>query len=256
MYFLRKILNNPNFISKCELNTIQMLKVTNDLHSNPKIDVSVKIPTNGNYDEYVNSNYSETTEFLICPTDAIDIQKFKIDNQKCIECLLCPYLSSSIKFEESKSFETFLNYTKSDKKFLTMWIGQSVKVSSSEIQCAFEVKVTGGSRAKRIPLFLNIEGKIVILKVVDSYKDIEYGLISLEETENLIKSHKQTIPKKIIVPNESKEKINEKLQQTILNLKQNHNFDVVSIDSIWNTLKNGISEKQINWKDIFFPKED
>ena len=144
-----------------------------------------------------------------------------------------------------------MEFVNSDKKYLTKWIGQVISTSNSEIKCGFDVKIQSGSRTKRIPLLIIIENKPLILKVVDSFKDIEYGVLSLEEIEEGIKQHDLQLPEKIIVTNEIRIKYDEELQEMVTKLKEKHNFELVFAESIWNTVKEGWLATQVEWKKIF-----
>jgi hypothetical protein len=231
-----------------------MLKISKKFTS--KITFIMSIYKNGNYVDYVKGKYPEPEDVLICPTEAIDSDEIEIDSEKCIECLLCPYRFSSeiIEYSEENSFEKFLEFVDSDKKFTTKWIGQAITLSDNNVKCGFEVKIFGGSRSKRIPLLIMIDKKPIILKVVNSFKDIEYGLLHLEEIESLIITNKLPVPSKVIVVNEENSRFDNDLQKIVTKLKETHDFDLVFIETVWNGLKNAISGNSIDWKKIFFPK--
>lgn len=208
---------------------------------------------NGSYSDYLEEKYPEPEEILVCPTDALDIYDKEIDTEKCVECLLCPYFlpPKTIEYSEEYSLKKFLNFVNLDKQYLTKWIGQVISASNNEIKCGFEVKIEGGSRIKRIPLLMIINKKPVILKVVDSFKDIEYGVMSLQEIEEIIKQNDLPLPMKIIVTNEIQTKYNEKLQIMVNKLKEKYNFELVFVENIWNVLKKGWLDERVEWKKIF-----
>ena len=232
-----------------------MLKIAKKTGS--KITSIMSIYKNGSYTDYLNEKYPEPEDALICPTDAINSDEMEIDSEKCIECLICPYLFTSgmIEYSEENSFKKFLDFVNFDKKFITKWIGQAITLSDNDTKCGFEVKISGGSRSKRIPLLIMIDKKPIILKVVKSFKDIEYGILNLEEIEQIIITNGLQIPTKIIIVNEENSQFNEDLQQIVKKLKESHDFDIVFIETIWNSLKNGLSKNFIDWKEIFFPED-
>lgn len=229
-----------------------MLKII----KNKNFDFKTIMPIykNGNYRDFVKKQFSLTEDILLCPTDAIDIEQGQIDNKKCIDCLLCPYFlpTEIIEFSDKDSFKRFSDFVNSDKKYLTKWIGQIVTASNNQIKCGYEIKIDSGSRTKRIPLLLLFEEKTSILKVVDSFKDVEYGIINLEEIENAIIQNNFLMPTKIIVVNQMKNNYSEKLQDTVKKLREKHSFELIFIEDIWDVAKNGISTRTVEWKKIFF----
>jgi len=231
-----------------------MLKITKK--SEFKFNSIISINKNGGYDDHIKKKYLQSEDILVCPTDAINLDEIKIDSKKCVECLLCPYFfpSGMIEYSEEDSFRIFLEFVNLDNTYLTKWIGQALISSNTEIRCGFEVKIDGGSRSKRIPLLIIIDNRPIILKIVDSFKDIEYGILSLDEIENIIIQNNLQIPKKIIVVNEIKTKFDEVLQKPVDILKEKHNFKMIFIETIWESLKNGMSEKSVEWKKIFLPE--
>jgi Pyruvate/2-oxoacid:ferredoxin oxidoreductase delta subunit len=218
-----------------------------------KFNSTIPIFKNCNYSDFLKGKYPEPEDVLVCPTDALDIDQKEISLEKCVECLLCPYYlpSKTIKYSEENSLEKFMEFVNSDKKYLTKWIGQAISTSNSDIKCGFDVKIQSGSRTKRIPLLIIIENKPLILKVVDSFKDIEYGVLSLEEIEEGIKQYDLQLPGKIIVTNEIRTKYDEELQEMVTKLKEKHNFELIFAESIWNTVKEGWLATQVEWKKIF-----
>ena len=218
-----------------------------------KFNSTIPIFKNCNYSDFLKGKYPKPENVLVCPTDALDIDQKEISLEKCVECLLCPYYlpAKTITYSRENSLEKFMEFVNSDKKYLTKWIGQAIATSNNNIKCGFDVKIQGGSRTKRIPLLIIIENKPLILKVVDSFKDIEYGVLRLEEIEEVIKQYDLPIPKKIIVTNEIRIKYNKKLQEIVNKFKEEHNFELVFAESIWNTVKEGWLEPQLDWKKIF-----
>lgn len=231
-----------------------MLKIIKKI--DPSFNGKMGILKNGTYLDYLDATYPNPEDILICPTDAIDLNNSVIDSEKCIECMICPYFFSSqtIEYSEKNSFQKFSESVTSDKKYLTTWISQIITMSDGEMKCGLEVKIKANSRIKCIPLLITFNKKSIILKVVNSFKDIEYGLSNLEDINDIIKKYDLPSPQKIIVVNEIKTKYNLRVQKSINKLKEKSDFELIFIENIWNELKNGLSDKSINLENIFFSK--
>jgi len=225
------------------------------LHPNITKFATKIIQINGNYEDFLLSKKVRDEEVLICPTDALQLDKNKIDKEKCVDCFLCAHNCPPkvVEFqEEEDSFKKFLNYINSDKKFLTKWIGLSILATSDKVRCGFEVKISGGQREKRIPLLLMLDNQPLILKVVNSYKDIESGILLLNDINELIKESGFDAAEKIVIPNESLTDLNGRITKSIESLKTKFSFRLISLEILWNASKQALDAGKIDWKKIFF----
>lgn len=234
-----------------------MLQIRSDLTNTfPNITkfATKTIQINGNYEDFLLSKNLRNEEVLICPTDALLLDKNKIDEEKCIDCLLCAHYCPPklVEFkEEIDSFEKFLNYINSDKKFLTKWIGLFFLATSINGRCGFEVKIQGGQREKRIPLLLILDNKPLILKVVNSFKDIESGILLLNDINELILEKGFDTAEEIVIPNESSKNIDDRITDSIKSLKAKFDFQLISLDTLWDAAKQGIESEKVDWKRLF-----
>lgn len=220
----------------------------------PSEFLSKLIFVNGEYSDYLTKKKLTEEEIILCPTDAIDSNKNKIDSDKCVECLLCAHACSNsmIMFgEETLSFRKFLEYCKTDKKFLTRWIGLTISIIDKNVTTGYEVKVVGGSREKRIPLLLITKDKPFLVKVVDNYKDLERGILLLNDINELIIESGHKPASVIIVPKESTGGLNLRTKKSIIALHQKYKFNLLSLDSLWNFSKNRLENKPSDWKRLF-----
>ena len=218
---------------------------------------SVPIHIGGFYKEFLKMKSKRNENILICPTDALLLQENKIDGDKCIECLLCAHICPSkvVEFkEESSSLKQFIDYSNSDKKFVATWLSLVISSTSSRCSVGFELKVIGGRREKRIPLVIIIENEPLICKVIDSYKDVEKGVLLLNDIGDLIARSGLKPPKKIIVPNESSRSYSEnrRVRKSINALQSKYDFTLISLEFLWKKAKDSIPEGNIDWKAILF----
>lgn len=217
---------------------------------------SVLIRNGGFYHEFLDDKNNNKEEVLICPTDALLLQENKIDDEKCVECLLCAHICPSkvVEFqEESTSLKKFLDYSKTDKKFVLRWISL-VLFGTNNCTIGYELKVEAGRREKRIPLSVLIDNEPFVFKVVESYKDIERGILTLNDINDLISKSGLKLPTKIIIANESLNEYskNDRVKKSIQTLLSEHDFKIISLEFLWKKAKNSILEDKIDWKTILF----
>lgn len=212
------------------------------------------ILVDGTYINFLNKRNMRCEDILTCPTDALELDKHRVNQERCVDCLLCAYSCKKfINFqEESDSFIKFAKYIMSDKKFLTTWLGLVFTGNSQNNLCGFEVKVKGGYRYKKIPLLMIINKKPIIVKVVNSFNDIEHGINVLTDIVELIKKNNYRIPKIVIVPMTIHENNDELVNEHIAMLKQENNFKILTIKEAWKVLKDKIDGKEPNLEKMFF----
>ena len=212
------------------------------------------ILVDGTYINFLNKENIRCEEIMTCPTDALELDKHMVNQEKCVDCLLCAYSCKEfINFqEESNSFTKFANYVIKDKRFLAIWLGSTFTSNSQNDLCGFEVKITGGYRCKRIPLLMIINKKPIIVKIVNSFKDIEHGVNALTDIVELIKKNNYRIPKLVIVPMAIHDNIDESTNEHIELLKQKNNFKILTIKEAWKILKDKVDGKEPNLEKIFF----
>jgi len=119
---------------------------------------------------------------LICPTNAIDIEKKKILTQ-CIDCGLCWIQNKDkiIKTSDQPNYSSFKDYILKDKMFIYKWICLSISEFSG-----INIKSTGFSRTKRIPLLVINGDTVYFFKSVRDIGDIESANLELEDILSLI----------------------------------------------------------------------
>tara|TARA_Y100001949_G_C15868032_1_gene278216 strand:+ start:60 stop:629 length:570 start_codon:yes stop_codon:yes gene_type:complete len=153
------------------------------------------------------------------------------------------------KFTNETTFDEFLEYTK--KQNFYHWIGTTIKKIDSEHQVGYEVKIEGGSRPKRIPMIIIFQNKPIICKIVDSYKDIESGLLNLTDTNDLIRNAGFDSANIVIIPIETEKSIVDKRTTIMIeNLRKEHEFTLISLEKLWNTSKINLSGKYVDLQKI------
>tara|TARA_Y100000310_G_C20471146_1_gene710096 strand:- start:102 stop:809 length:708 start_codon:yes stop_codon:yes gene_type:complete len=213
-----------------------------------------KINVNCEYEDFVKKREISDQETLVCPTDAIDIFTPQIIDEKCIECLLCLHYfpKNSINFNDESSFDVFSRYVKKEKKFLTQWIGFTLKKLNLKYSIAYEVKISGGSRPKRIPLVILYEDKTIIFKVVNTYKDIESTLLNLQDVNELIIMAGFAPARIVLVPNETNSCLDNRTKKTIQLVQSKNDFLLITIEELWELSKNIIEQKNTNLHEKLF----
>ena len=152
---------------------------------------------------------------------------------------------NTLKLEDS----SFSNFMKNDKKLLTFWVGSILKSLNEQYSIGCEIKVSGGSRSNRIPLTVMFQKKVVIFKIVNTYKDISSGLLKMQDIVKLIKKENLPEPKIIIIP--MNYEFDKKIKKTIDSLSQNPNFSCISIKELSSLSKNSIKNKNIFHEKLF-----
>ena len=112
---------------------------------------------------------------LLCPTNAIDIEKKKISD-KCIDCGVCwaNNRHKIMKDMKTPNYEAFKSYIVKEKMFIYKWLGLILSDYSG-----INIKSTGFSRTKRIPFIVKRENVLYIFKSIRDIADIENGTITL-----------------------------------------------------------------------------
>lgn len=203
------------------------------------------------YKDYVYGDETRFVDFLICPTDAVDMIQMEISDVKCVECLLCKYSPISDNTSNSKNmqFKKFYEYVRKDNEYLTKWIGQIFTIYGKNTKCGFDIKIKFGSREKRIQLLVIIDTKPIIIKIVKSFKDIERGVLKLEEIVKVLEQDNMPTPKIIITVNDLKTNYTKRLQNVINKFMENHDFQLIYVETFWNVVKNN-SNEFIDWNKI------
>ena len=148
-----------------------------------------------------------------------------------------------------ETFDEFLEYAKKENFY--HWIGTTIKKIDSEHQVGYEVKIEGGSRPKRVPMVIILENKPIICKIVDSYKDIESGLLNLTDTNDLIRNAGFDSANIVIIPIETEKSIVDKRTTIMIeNLRKEHEFTLISLEKLWNTSKINLSGKYVDLQKI------
>ena len=124
-----------------------------------------------------------------------------------------------------ETFDEFLEYAKKENFY--HWIGTTIKKIDSKCQVGYEVKIEGGSRPKRVPMVIILENKPIICKIVDSYKDIESGLLYLSDVNNLIGNAGFDSPAFAIIPTEKKETVSERTLSWIEGIRNKYEFTFI-----------------------------
>jgi len=129
----------------------------------------------------VNGTY-QTTEILICPTQAISITDNAIDNSRCIACGICKKLfpDAIVYSPEKGDVLKFIDYCNVHKMFVYKWL-----CLSSYNLSGIEIFIKGFSRSKRIPL-VNLVGKRVrFTKSAYSIRELEKAKAELNDMVDL-----------------------------------------------------------------------
>jgi hypothetical protein len=96
-----------------------------------------------------------------------------------------------------------------------------------------------------------LENKAIICKIVDSYKDIESGLLNLTDTNDLIRNAGFDSANIVIIPIETEKSIVDKRTTIMIeNLRQEHEFTLISLEKLWNTSKINLSGKYVDLQKI------
>ena len=154
------------------------------------------------------------------------------------------------KFTNETTFDEFLEYTK--KQNFYHWIGTTIKKIDSEHQVGYEVKIEGGSRPKRIPMIIIFQNKPIICKIVDSYKDIESGLLYLSDVNNLIGNAGFDSPAFAIIPTEKKETVSERTLSWIEGIRNKYEFTLISLEDLWNISSSILAGEFVDLKKVIF----
>ena len=155
-------------------------------------------------------------KIIICPTNAIDIEKKEITN-KCIDCGLCWVKNKNIisKLDSIPNFEVYKNFLLKNKMFFYKWFSIILNEYSG-----IEIKSLGYSRTKRIP-FVIIKNKIIYFtKIIKEEEDTDKAEYQLEEYISLIQGEiKKYKPIKMIIILEKTRKLFYNEDKIILPLK-------------------------------------
>jgi len=215
------------------------------------------IAIGGSFNSFIDSSITRSSEVLICPTGALQLSESRIDLNTCVECLLCCFTSPEkvVRFvEELGSFKKFNNYCIDNPTFVTYWVAILLSSTKNNAKVGIEVKVGGGSREKRIPLLSVIDDKATLWKVAKSPKNVERAALALNDISELVNQSGGNKPSKIVILIESSEK--NKSHDMILKFFEaktgEHNFKLITLEYLWNVVKNWISTNSIDWDTTLF----
>jgi len=129
----------------------------------------------------VNGTY-QTTEILICPTQAISITDNAIDNSRCIACGICKKLfpDAIVYSPEKGDVLKFIDYCNVHKMFVYKWL-----CLSSNNLSGIEIFIKGFSRSKRIPLVNLIGKRVRFTKSAYSIRELEKAKAELNDMVDL-----------------------------------------------------------------------
>lgn len=146
--------------------------------------------------DFINRTAS-SSEIVLCPTNAIDITKKQIIQDRCIHCGICWIKGPScIKFDGIYNKNSFLDYCKKEKTFVYTWLSLLLSDYSGT-----NIKSVGFSRTKRIPLMIITNDKIVyIVKASRTSKDVEMAYNELEDIIMLSKNNLDSFKIRKLIP--------------------------------------------------------
>lgn len=129
----------------------------------------------------LNGTY-QTTEILICPTQAISVTDNAIDNSRCIACGICKKLfpDAIVYSPEKGDVLKFIDYCNVHKMFVYKWL-----CLSSNNLSGIEIFIKGFSRSKRIPLVNLIGKRVRFTKSAYSIRELEKAKAELNDMVDL-----------------------------------------------------------------------
>lgn len=128
-------------------------------------------------------NSSKPKKVILCPTNAIDIDNKEM-SEKCIDCGVC-WVNNTQKIEKmanTPDYNSFKSYMLKEKMFVYKWLSLILSDYSG-----INIKSTGFSRTKRIPLIAKEERTLYIFKSIRNIADFDDANYELDDMAGLIK---------------------------------------------------------------------
>ena len=215
---------------------------------------SLSIVNGEEYSKFI-ANNSKLESYLVCPTDALQLNNCKIEPDLCIECLLCYFASPpgliDVKLNPD-SLNGFLQYCMNDSKFAIRWLAIFFQSSDPKSRCGLEIKIDGGARNRRIPLVHHFEQGLAIWKVADTNKDIEKAALALTDIRDSIRDINDLPTPRCFVglTQEASKYVND--GRTIPFLEEHtkqRDYSIVSLEYLWKIATSTINResKFIEW---------
>ena len=114
------------------------------------------------------------------------------------------------------------------------------------------VDIISASLAFFLTLVIILENKPIICKIVDSYKDIESGLLYLSDVNNLIGNAGFDSPAFAIIPTEKKETVSERTLSWIEGIRNKYEFTLISLEDLWNISSSILAGEFVDLKKVIF----
>jgi len=145
------------------------------------LSVTTTIIQNVELTALFNGTY-QTTEILICPTQAISVTDNAIDNSRCIACGICKKLfpDAIVYSPEKGDALKFIDYCNVHKMFVYKWL-----CLSSYNLSGIEIFIKGFSRGKRIPLVNMVGKRVRFTKSAYSIRELEKAKAELNDMVDL-----------------------------------------------------------------------
>ena len=152
-----------------------MFKIIND-NSNIRDLSTTVIYDNVNIIDFL-TKQSQPSEIILCPVQAIDIDKREIFQDKCISCGICLRKAKKhINFDKVYNKELFIDFCRKEKLFVYRWLSLVLTNYSGT-----NIKSKGFSRIKRIPLMIVEKNVVYLIKASHTSKDIESAYYELQD---------------------------------------------------------------------------